>query len=434
MESTYTPAAILSGMLLMLLLTGVPISFVLTFLGIFACIVWIGSGSILQIVQTFYGTCSSEILLCLPLFLLMAEIVVAAGIGEDLFNAIKIWTGRLKGGVSAATLIGCGLFAAVSGSSTATIAAVGAIALLEMLRLGYRKDFASGTVGVGGTLGVLIPPSIIMILYGALTDESIGKLFIAGVVPGIILAVGYVICAVFLAYRNPRLAPVSFEKISLREKFRISRSVIPFLIILIAMFWAFYTGVATPTEVAAVGVLASLIISGVMGRLSLSALFNAITRAGGTTAFVLFIIAGAKFFTFTVSATGVTRLLTESIIHLGLSQFQLILLMMFIYLIMGCFIDPAGMLTLTIPFFLPVLVAANVDLIWFGILATIISEVGYCTPPFGFNLFVLKGVAPPEVSIQDIIKGVLPFLIVSFVLLILVLIFPQIALWLPSHM
>jgi len=421
-------------MLVMLLVAGVPISFVLTFLGIFACIVWIGSGSILQIVQTFYGTCSSEILLCLPLFLLMAEIVVVAGIGEDLFNAIKIWTGRLKGGVSAATLIGCGLFAAVSGSSTATIAAVGTIALLEMLRLGYRKDFASGTVGVGGTLGVMIPPSIIMILYGALTDQSIGKLFIAGVVPGVILAVGYVGFAIFQAYRNPRLAPVSVEKISLREKLRASRSVIPFFIILVAMFWAFYTGVATPTEVAAVGVLASLIISSVMGRLSLSALFKATSRAGGTTAFVLFIIAGAKFFTFTVSATGVTRLLTESIINLGLSQFQLVLLMMFIYLTMGCFIDPAGMLTLTIPFFLPVLVAANVDLIWFGILATVNSELGYCTPPFGFNLFVLKGVAPPEVSIQNIIRGVLPFLIVDFVLLILVLIFPQIALWLPSHM
>lgn len=434
MEYSYIPAIMMSGMLLILLIMGVPISFVLTFLGIFACFVWIGAGSILQIVQTFYGTCSSEILLCLPLFLLMAEIVVVAGIGEDLFNAIKIWTGRLKGGVAAATLIGCGLFAAVSGSSTATIAAVGTIALLEMLRLGYRKDFASGTVGVGGTLGVMIPPSIIMILYGALTDQSIGKLFIAGVVPGVMLAIGYVGFAIFRAYRNPQLAPVSLEKVSFKEKLRASRSVIPFFIILVAMFWAFYTGVATPTEVAAVGVLASLIISAVMGRLNLSVLFKATSRAGVTTAFVLFIIAGAKFFTFTVSATGVTRLLTESIINLGLSQFQLVLLMMLIYLMMGCFIDPAGMLTLTIPFFLPVLVAANVDLIWFGILATVNSELGYCTPPFGFNLFVLKGVAPPEVSIQNIIKGVLPFIIVDFILLILVLFFPQIVLWLPSHM
>lgn len=434
MESSYIPALIMSSLLLMLLATGVPIAFVLTFMGILACFVWIGSGSVVQIVQTFYGTSTSEILLCLPLFLLMAEIVVVAGIGEDLFNAIKIWTGRLRGGVAAATLIGCGLFAAVSGSSTATIAAVGAIALLEMLRLGYRRDFASGTVGVGGTLGVMIPPSIIMILYGALTDQSIGKLFIAGVVPGILLAIGYVGTAIVRAYRNPALAPDSIEKASLKDKLRASRSVIPFFIILIAMFWAFYTGVATPTEVAAVGVLASLVISGVMGRLSLPLLFKATSKAGTTTAFVLFIIAGAKFFTFTVSATGVTRLLTESIINLGLSQSQLVLMMMLIYLCMGCFIDPAGMLTLTIPFFLPVLVAADVDLIWFGILATVNSELGYCTPPFGFNLFVLKGVAPPEVSVQNIIRGVLPFIAVDFVLLILVFLFPDIVLWLPSHM
>jgi tripartite ATP-independent transporter DctM subunit len=418
----------------MLLVMGVPISFVLTFLGIFACFLWIGTGSIVQIVQSFYGTCSSEILLCLPLFLLMAEIVVVAGIGEDLFNAIKIWMGRVRGGVSAATLIGCGLFAAVSGSSTATIAAVGTIALFEMLRLGYRRDFASGTVGVGGTLGVMIPPSIIMILYGALTDQSIGELFIAGLVPGIILAIGYVAVAIIRAYLKPQLAPTSLEKTPIKEKLRASRTVIPFFLIFIAMFWAFYTGVATPTEVAALGVLVSLIISVVMGRLTLRLFFQATRRSGVTTAFVLFIIAGAKFFTFAVSATGITILLTESITNLGLSKFQLVPLMMVIYLVMGCFIDPAGMLTLTIPFFLPVLVAANVDLVWFGILATVNSELGYCTPPFGFNLFVLKGVAPPDVSMENIIKGVLPFLSVDFLLLFLVLFFPQIALWLPSHM
>lgn len=434
MEYSFVPGIILGGLLLVLLVAGVPIAFVLTFLGILACLVWIGSGSIVQIVQTFYGTCSSEILLCLPLFLLMAEIVVVAGIGKDLFNAIKIWTGRLRGGVAAATLTGCGLFAAVCGSSTATIAAVGMIALLEMLRLGYDKTFASGTVGVGGTLGVMIPPSIIMILYGALADQSIGKLFIAGVIPGILLAMGYVAFALVRCYLNTELAPVTAECLPFRNKLRASLSVIPFVIIFIAMFWAFYTGVATPTEVAAVGVLASLIIGAAMRRLTLHGLFEATRRAGITTAFVLFIIAGAKFFTFTVSATGISSILTQAITNLGLSPFQLVLMMMLVYSIMGCFIDPAGMLTLTIPFFLPVLVAANVDLIWFGILATVNSELGYCTPPFGFNLFVLKGVAPPEVSINNIIKGVLPFLVIDFSLLILVLLFPAIALWLPSRM
>ncbi|HUV59876.1 MAG TPA: TRAP transporter large permease [Desulfatiglandales bacterium] len=434
MEYSFVPGIILGGLLLVLLVAGVPIAFVLTFLGILACLVWIGSGSIVQIVQTFYGTCSSEILLCLPLFLLMAEIVVMAGIGKDLFNAIKNWTGRLRGGVAAATLIGCGLFAAVSGSSTATIAAVGTIALFEMIRLDYNKVFASGAVGVGGTLGVMIPPSIIMILYGALTDESIGKLFIAGLVPGILLAAGYVVFALVRCYLNKDLAPVNDEHLSFKTKLRVSLPVIPFIIIFTAMFWAFYTGVATPTEVAAIGVLSALLISLAMRKLTLSGLFEATKRAGITNAFVLFIIGGAKFLTFTVSATGFSSTLTQAIMNLGLSPFQLVLMMMFVYLIMGCFIDPAGMLTLTIPFFLPILVSANINLIWFGILTTVILETSYCTPPFGFNLFVLKGVAPPEVSMSDIIKGVLPFNVVDFLLLILILLFPEIALWLPSHM
>jgi tripartite ATP-independent transporter DctM subunit len=434
MESSLTPGIIMGGLLLAFLISGIPIAFVLTFIGIIACVIWLGTGSIIQIVQTFYGTCTSDILLCLPLFLLMAEIIVAARIGEDLFNAVRIWTGRLRGGVAAATLIGCGLFAAVSGSSTATIAAVGTIALFEMIRLGYNKVFASGTVGVGGTLGVMIPPSIIMILYGALTDESIGKLFIAGVVPGILLGVGYVIFAIVRCYLNKDLAPVDYEHFSFRTKLRLTLPIIPFVIILSAMFWAFYTGVATPTEVAAVGVMAALLISLAMKRLTFVRLLEATKRAGITTAFVLFIIAGAKFLTFTVCATGVSSALTEAVKGLGLTPFELVVMMMIIYFIMGCFIDPAGMLTLTIPFFLPILESANVDLIWFGILATVISETGYCTPPFGFNIFVLKGVAPPEVSVGDIMKGVLPFNIIDILLLISVLLFPQIALWLPSSM
>lgn len=434
MESSFFPAITLSILLLALIVTGVPIAFLLCFLGVLACFLWIGSGATIQIVQTFYGTCSSEILVCVPLFLFMAEIVVSCGIGEDLFNALRIWAGRLKGGVSAATLIGCALFAAVSGSSTATIAAVGVIALFEMLRIGYDKKFACGTVGVGGTLGVMIPPSIIMILYGALADQSIGKLFIAGVIPGIILAIGYVIFALVRCYFNPNLAPVPAETLPIRVKLRALRTVVPFLIVFIAMFWAFYTGVATPTEVAAVGVLASFIIGVAMRRLSLHGLFEATKRAGRITAFVLFIVAGAKFFTFAVSATGISSLLTQAIENLELSPFKLVLMMMFVYLIMGCFIDPAGMLTLTIPFFLPILVSSNIDLIWFGIVTTVNLELSYCTPPFGFNLFILKGVAPPQVNLNHIIIGVLPFITIDFLLLALVLIFPQLALWLPSRM
>jgi tripartite ATP-independent transporter DctM subunit len=364
----------------------------------------------------------------------MAEIIVASDIGKDLFEGINIWIGRVRGGVSAATLIGCSLFAAVSGSSTATIAAVGTVSLWEMINMGYDKNYACGTVGVGGTLGVMIPPSIIMILYGALTDQSIGKLFIAGVVPGIIMGVGYVGMTIIRAYLNHDLAPVTAKKLPLRYKLRAVRSVIPFSLIFIAMFWAFYTGVATPTEVAALGVLAALILAFAMRRLKWQKVYEATRRAGVTTVFILFIIAGAKFFAFTISATGISGLLSEYLSGLGLSPTKLVILMMLVYLILGCFIDPAGALTLTIPFFMPTLIANNINLIWFGTLATVNLELGTCTPPFGFNLYIVKGIGPPEITMKNVIMGVLPFLLVDFLLLALVLIFPELALWLPSHM
>ena len=200
------------------------------------------------------------------------------------------------------------------------------------------------------------------------------------------------------------------------------------------MFWAFYTGVATPTEVAAIGVLAALIIGFAMRRLTWQKIYEGTRRAGVTTAFVLFIIAGAKFFTFTISATGISGLLSQSLTGLGFSPTKLVISMMLVYLILGCFIDPAGALTLTIPFFLPTLIAHNIDLIWFGILVTVNLELAYCTPPFGFNLYILKGIAPPEITMKNVIMGVLPFLLVDFLLLVLVLIFPELALWLPSRM
>ena len=260
MEASIVPALIICGLLVLLLLIGVPIAFIVTFLGIMASFVWIGSTSVIQVVQVFYGTGTSDILLCLPLFLLMAEIIVVAKIGEDLFNAIKVWTGQLRGGISAATIVGCGFFGAICGSSTATIAAVGSFALIEMLRLNYKRSFAAGTVCIGGTLGVMIPPSIIMIIYGALADESIGKLFIGGVVPGILMIIGYAALSILTGIINRSAAPVEKRKYTLREKMVASRTVFPFVIIFVAMFWAFYTGVATPTEVAAIGVLASIVV------------------------------------------------------------------------------------------------------------------------------------------------------------------------------
>lgn len=434
METSIVPTLIMCGMLILLLMIGVPIAFIMIFLGLVACFVWIGPTSLIQVIQVFYGTGISDTLVCLPLFLLMAEVIVIARIGEDLFNAIRVWSGQFHGGLSAATIVGCGIFGAICGSSTATIAAVGSFALIEMLRLGYNKSFASGTVCIGGTLGVMIPPSIIMIIYGALVDTSIGKLFIGGVVPGILMIIGYSAVSIITGVLNPSACPVPKDKFTLREKIVASRTVFPFLVIFVAMFWAFYTGVATPTEVAAIGVLASLLAGVAMRRITIKGLYAATKKTGVTTAFVLFIIAGAKFFTFTISATGVSSLITDGMTALGLSSIQLVWMMMALYVVMGCFIDSAGMLTLTIPFFLPLLAAANIDLIWFGILATINSEVGYCTPPFGLNLFVLKGIAPPEVRMEHIIVGMLPFLAVTFLVLIAVILFPGLATWLPSHM
>jgi len=435
MEESFAPPIIMGSLLGIMLISGVPIAFVMFSIGILGCVLWIGTASTVQAAMSLLDVSTSEVLVCLPLFLFMAEIIVAAEIGKDLFDTVSIWTRRLKGGVAAATIIGCAFFAAICGSSAATIAAVGTIALWEMLRIGYDKGLACGVVGVGGTLGPMIPPSIIMIIFGALTDQSIGKLFMAGAIPGVIMAIGFILMALTRCYLNPKLAPVPpAENLSFKEKLRSSVSIIPYLIIFVVMFYAFYSGMATPTELAALGVLAAFIVSLAMRRLTLQKVLEATKRAGLSTAFVLFIIGGAKFFTFVISSTGISQAFAKYVIGLSLSPLHLVIMIMILYMILGCFIDPAGIMTLTIPVLLPVLVSANINLIWLGCLVCVNMELAYCTPPFGINLYVVKGVAPPEISMGNVIGGAMPFLVVTFLAMVLVMIFPVLALWLPAHM
>lgn len=434
MEASFVPSIILVSLLVVMVALGVPIAFLLCFLGILGCLVWVGSGSIIEMAQTFFCTGSSDILVCLPLFLLLAEIIVASGIGTDLFNASNVWVGKLKGGVAAGTIVGGSLFGAISGSSTANIAAVGVVAIKEMLRLGYNKELACGTVMIVGALDILIPPSIIMVIYAVLTEQSIGELFVAGIIPGGIFMLVVILYILVRCRLNPGLAPHTLSGMGLKDKLYATRKVIPFVLIFLFMFWGFYSGAATPTETAGLGVLASLIIGVAMKRLNLRNIFEATRRASLNTAFVIFIVAGAKFFTFALSATRISFILSQFIVGLNLSPLQLIIMIMAIYFIMGCFIDSAGMLTITIPFLLPALHSANINLIWFGILATVNCETGYLTPPFGFNLFVLKALAPPEVSMNNIIKGGLPFVGITILFIILLIIFPEMALWLPSRM
>lgn len=434
MEESVIPAIVLVTLLSAMLVSGVPIAFVLCSVGLIGCLVWIGAGSTIQMVQFFLSQTSSDVLVCLPLFLFMAEIISVADIGKGVFNAAKVWAGRFRGGVGFMALIGCALFGAISGSSTANIAAVGTIALWEMVGIGYSRTLACGIVGTGGMLDVLIPPSIVMIIYGAITDQSIGELFIAGVIPGIILTIFCLLTIVVWCYLDPKAAPIPAEKLPLKVKLRATTSILPFVIIFIAMFWSFYTGVATPTEVAVVGVLASVIIGVCNRRLTLRKIFEASRKAGLSTTFILFIIAGAKFFTFVVTGTGISFIFTKWMGNLGLSPMHLIIVLMIVYLVLGAFIDAAGAMTLTLPFILPLLVSAHIDLIWFGILITVNLELGYVTPPFGLNLFILKGVAPPGTTMKNIIGGNVPFYVASLVMLGLIIGFPWLATWLPSRM
>jgi tripartite ATP-independent transporter DctM subunit len=381
---------------------------------------------------TIWGSASSWTLTALPLFVWMGEILFRTRLSQDMFRGLAPWMQALPGRLLHVNVVGCAIFAAVSGSSAATCATIGKMSLPELARRGYPDGISIGSLAGAGTLGLLIPPSIIMIVYGVAAEVSIAQLFIAGVIPGILLAGLFSGYLVVWALRHPHLVPAPDGTTTLREKLYESRHLIPVVLLIAAVLGSIYAGIATATEAAAVGVMGSLAISAAQGSLTWQTFKDSLM--GGTRLYcmIALILAGAAFLTLSMGYIGLPRHLAEWIATLGLSQFELLLALMLFYILLGCFLDGISMVVLTMGVIMPTVLKAGIDPIWFGIFIVLVVEMAQITPPVGFNLFVLQGMTRREIG--WIAKVTLPFFFLMVAAVGLIYLFPQLVTFLPQQM
>jgi C4-dicarboxylate transporter DctM subunit len=425
-------AIVLIVVLIILLGLGTPISFCLGFLGTVGIVSFLDIGILYQIAEIAADSGTSLFLLTLPLFILMAEVVQFSGLGDDIYTAAHDWLSWLPGGLAISSIATCTGFAAISGSSPATAATVGLVSIPEMLKRGYNRKLAVGSIAVGGTLGILIPPSITMIIYGIITEVSIGKLFIAGIIPGILLALILSVSVAIAVKMKPHLAPV-VEGVSWSKRFASLKRVWAFIILALSILGTIYAGIATPTESAAIGATLAMVIACFYRRLSFKALHGALLRTVALTAMIMFLVIGGNVLAFLLSTLAIPHYITEAIMALNVSKWSIMIIVNIILLVMGCLLDPMAIMVITLPIIFPIVTQLGFDPVWFGIIITINVEMGMITPPVGLNLFILKG-SVPGVTMKDIVGGSLPFLLLLMLGLALIMIFPQLAIWLPGRM
>ena len=420
--------------LFLLLGLGFPIAFTMAGIAILGTIYIWGVSGLFMVVTTTFGNATNFIYIAVPLFLLMANFLQNSGMADDMYEIIYRWAGRIRGGLGIGTIVICAIFAAMAGISSVATVTMGLIALPSMLQRGYDKSLVLGSIMAGGALGILIPPSIIMIVYGGVAEESVGKLFMGGVMPGLLLAFLYIGYIGIKCWIQPEAGPAVDVRFSLKEKLVILKGVILPMLLVLLVLGTIYSGICTPTEAAGVGAFGALVCMAVYRRLNFASLRRAILGTTSTTVMVMFIVIGAACFTHFVAVAGIHESLHKFFIGLDIGRWWIIIIMQIVFFILGMFLNPAAIVTLVGPLFVPIIVNLGFDPLWFGILFVINMEMGYLTPPFGFNLFILKGVVPPEITMADIYRSILPFLVIQLICLIIVMIFPQIATWLPSLM
>lgn len=381
---------------------------------------------------TIWGSASSWTLTALPLFVWMGEILFRTRLSQDMFKGLAPWVQNLPGRLLHTNVVGCTIFAAVSGSSAATCATIGKMTLPELTRRGYPEKMVIGTLAGASTLGLLIPPSIIMIVYGVTAEVSISKLFIAGVLPGVLLAVLFSGFIMLWALRFPDQVPRADARMTFWQKLHESRALIPVVLLIAAVLGSIYTGIATATEAAGVGVLGSLILSAVQGSLNWQSFRESLYGATRLYCMIALILAGAAFLTLAMGYIGLPRHLAEWISSLGLSRAQLIIALAVFYIVLGCFLDGISMVVLTMGVLMPTVNAAGIDPIWFGIFIVLVVEMAQITPPVGFNLFVLQGMTGKE--LLWIARVALPMFLLMCAAVALIYIFPGIVTWLPEKM
>ena len=381
---------------------------------------------------TIWGTSSSWTLTALPLFVWMGEILFRTKLSENLFKGLSPWMQKLPGGLIHVNIVGCALFAAISGSSAATVATVGKMSIPELRKRSYPEKILLGSLAGSGTLGLLIPPSIILIIYGVAVQESIAKLFIAGIIPGIMIALIFMSYVIIWSLINKSEMPKIVEEYSFFEKIKRSKQLLPVILLILSVIGSIYTGVATATEAASLGVVGALILSYFQKSLNLNTFKSSLLGATKTSCMIAFILAGSTFLSLAMGFTGLPRNLAIWIQNMDLSPYVLIFVLMIFYIILGMFLDGISAVVLTMAIIEPMIRQAGFDMIWFGIFLVIVVEMAQITPPVGFNLFVLQGMANKDMGY--IARSAFPLFLLMVLAVILVVIFPEIALWMPEQM
>ena len=419
------------ALLLFLFLLGMPVAFSMAFVGLVGFAYLGGPGPALAVLaQDIFDTFSSYPLSVIPMFILMGSFAYASGISQRLYKTTHTWMGHFRGGLTIATVVACAGFAAICGSTAATAATMGKIALPEMRKYKYSDTLATGTVAAAGTLGILIPPSTVLIVYGILVEESIGRLFIAGLLPGALLSLFFVATVALLCWRNPELGPPSAPT-TWKEKMIAAGGIIEAVILFLLAIGGLFLGWFSPTQAGAIGAGGALLIGLIRRNLTWQRFFEAGKEGLRTSCMVLFIIAGAVIFGHFMAISTIPFLLADWVGGLPIHPMGVMAVIIFIYFLGGFFMDSMALIVVTIPIFFPIVQKLGFDPIWFGVIIVLVAEMGVITPPVGVNVFVIKGIAP-DIPLNVIFRGILPFLAALIILTIIITLIPQIATFLPS--
>ena len=424
------------GCLFFLLAVGVPVAFALGAVGVgFTIILW-DPAALYNLAPVIFKQMSSAVLMAIPLFLLMANVLMHSGIADDAYETVHHWMGGLRGGLAMGTILICTAFAAMSGVSGAATVTMGLIAIPSMLKRNYNKQIAVGCVAAGGVLGIIIPPSVIMILYASVTRESVGGLFFGGIIPGLIVAAMHIIYIGIRCFFQPRMGPsiAPEERANIKGKIISLKSIVLPAALIVLVLGSIWTGAATPTEAAGVGALGAFVCAAIHRRLNWHMIKESIRSTIKITCMVMWIVAAASCFNSLYVAIGARELVTELILGLEVNRWVILVGMQFTLFFFGMIMDDYAIVMLAAPIYVPIITLLGFDPLWFGILFVLNMQMAYLTPPYGFNLFYLKGIVPKEVTMGDIYRSIIPFVAVQGVGLALTMIFPRLALWLPSMM
>jgi len=418
------------------LVAGFPIAFGLLFVSmVFGYFFW-SPASLSLAASTAWASMGNDIILAAPLFIFMANMLAKSGVAENLYEVMHRWMGPLRGGLAMGTIVICAIFSAMTGISAAATVTMGLISLPAMLKRNYHHSLAVGPISAGGALGILIPPSVILIVYGLIASESVGQLFAAGVIPGFLLSAMFITYIAIRAFFQPSLAPAlpAEERYSWKDKVISLKGVILPVLLVLAVLGSIFWGITTITEAAAVGAFGSAVCAVINHKFTWESFKSTNYKTIQLTTMVMWLIFASSLFSNIYSSIGTTEFVFDFLLGMNLGRWGVMFIMQLSFFVFGCFLDPVGIITILGPLYCPIATALGFDLVWFGILFVINMEMAYLTPPFGYNLFYMKAVAPKSITLQNIYKDVLPFLFIQAICLIITIIFPQIALWLPGQL